>query len=160
MRALVNRWVRGFVVIGYDGCSRSHTSIYAPHVVMTSCESSLAVAEALCHETSHGRLFALAAHHELLIDEHLSLYTSPWRPDRRPLISFLNGVHAFTAVCEFYRRLAESDSRYGPVAEHAIARQAPRVVQAWDFLQARARWTAMGQRVAVTLAPIVNGLRR
>jgi HEXXH motif-containing protein len=159
MRRLVDRWVRGFIAIAYDGCSRSHTSIYAPHVVMLSCESPLAVAEALCHETSHGRLFVFAAHHELLIDDYAARHSSPWRPDLRPLISFLNGIHAFVTVCEFYRRLAESDHRYQVVAEQAVARQAPRVVGAWDYLESRATWTPAGRRVAATLTPIVNGLR-
>jgi HEXXH motif-containing protein len=159
MRALVDRWVRGFITIAYDGCSRSHTSIYAPHVVMLSCESPLAVAEALCHETSHGRLFVFAAHNELLIDDYVARYSSPWRPDRRPMISFLNGVHAFVAVSDFYQRLAESDRSYQAIAERVIARQAPRVVKAWDFLESQATWTPTGQQVAATLAPIVNGLR-
>ena len=159
MRALVDRWVRGFVVISYEGCSRSHTSIYAPHVVMLSCESPLGVAEALCHETSHGRLFAFAAYHDLLVDDHAARHDSPWRSDRRPLISFLHGIHAFVVVCEFYRRLAESDSRCQSMAEQVIARQAPRVVAAWDYLQSHATWTPEGKRAASTLAPFVDGLR-
>jgi len=159
MHSLVDRWVRGFVVIAYEGCARSHTSIYAPHVVMLSCESPLAVAEALCHETSHGRLFAFAAHHDLLADSHTARHDSPWRPDRRPLVSFLHGIHAFVAVCEFYRRLADADSSCQSVAEQVVARQAPRIVTAWDYLQSQARWTPDGQRVASALAPFVEGLR-
>jgi HEXXH motif-containing protein len=159
MRALVDRWVGGFVVIDYEGCARSHTSSYAPHVLMCTCESPVAVAEALCHETSHGRLFVLAQHHKLLVDDYVARHASPWRPDRRPLVSFLNGIHAFVTVCQFYRRLADLDPRYLPTAERAIARQAPRIVQAWDYLQSHATWSPMGQRVAATLSPLVEDLR-
>ena len=156
MRGLVDRWVRGFVVIAYEGCSRSHTSIYSPHVPMISVESPVSIAEALCHETSHGRLFVFAARHELLVDDHVPRWPSPWRPDRRPLISFLNGVHAFVAVCEFYRRLADHDSRFATVAERALTRQVPRLLAGWRFLEERAVWAADGEWVAATLRAAVR----
>lgn len=64
----------------------------------------LTMAEALIHEHSHGKLNALSALGPLL-ESTGETFTSPVRPDPRPLHGVLLAVHAFVPVAVLYERM-------------------------------------------------------
>lgn len=78
--------------------------------------SRMTLAEALIHEFSHNVLNALFEVDEVLENAWSPLYTSPVRPDPRPLHGVLLAVHAFLPVARLYEQMiAEGD----PLAESA-----------------------------------------
>ena len=71
----------------------------------------LPILEAIVHESSHNKL-NLASHFEPILDPAIldaPRYYSPWRPDARPMIGTLLGLHAFAAVAWFFLRALERD---------------------------------------------------
>ncbi len=79
----------------------------APGVVwMTLHPDPLTLAEALIHETQHGKLNALTWLDAVLVNGRTCWTESPVRPDLRPLMGVLLAVHAFVPVAELHRRLA------------------------------------------------------
>jgi len=126
---------------------------------MCSAESIGKVAEALCHELSHARMFLFLENDPLLADDFVARHRSPWRRDTRPLIGLVNGVHAFLNVCRLYARLRERDeARWAHEANTIIGAQQPKIREAWAYVQAHATWTAGGERVAHELGEAVAAL--
>ncbi|MFO0759959.1 MAG: HEXXH motif-containing putative peptide modification protein [Byssovorax sp.] len=77
--------------------------------------SRMTLAEALIHEFSHNKLNALFELDEVLENAWSPLYTSPVRPDPRPLHGVLLAVHAFLPVARLYEKMiAEGD----PIAQN------------------------------------------
>ncbi|EYF06558.1 aKG-HExxH-type peptide beta-hydroxylase [Chondromyces apiculatus] len=77
--------------------------------------AQMTLTEALIHEFSHNKLNALFELDDVLENAFSPLYTSPVRPDPRPLHGVLLAVHAFLPVARLYERmLAEGD----PLAQH------------------------------------------
>ena len=69
--------------------------------------STLTMAEALVHETQHGKLNTLRWFDAVLHNGDSTWSESPVRPDLRPLMGVLMGVHAFVPVAAMHRRLEE-----------------------------------------------------
>jgi HEXXH motif-containing protein len=67
--------------------------------------SRMTLAEALIHEFSHNKLNALFEVDEVLENAWSPLYTSPVRPDPRPLHGVLLAVHAFLPVARLYEKM-------------------------------------------------------
>ncbi len=93
-------------------------------IYMTLHPSLMTMTEALIHEFSHGKINALFELDELLENAWSPLYTSPVRPDPRPLHGVLLAVHAFLPVARLYERMI--------AAGHPLA-------QREDFVQRFAR---------------------
>jgi HEXXH motif-containing protein len=74
----------------------------------------MTLAEAVIHETSHGKLNALFELDDVLENADAPLYASPIRPDPRPLRGVLLAVHAFLPVARLYERML--------LANHELAR--------------------------------------
>jgi len=156
-KAFAERWLRGILVLQYPGYSRSHTSVHAPQVLMCSTESASKVAEALCHELSHARMFLLLESDPILKNDFTRRHHSPWRRDARPLIGLVNGVHAFLNVCRYYQRLQKKDSaRWGKEADFVLKAQKPKIAEAWSYIQKHAAWTETGEGVARDLDAAVK----
>lgn len=68
----------------------------------------MTMTEALVHEFSHNKLNALWLSDPLLENGFSPLFTSPVRPDPRPLHGILLAVHAFVPVARLYERLLET----------------------------------------------------
>jgi HEXXH motif-containing protein len=68
----------------------------------------MTLAEALIHEFSHNKLNALFEVDEVLENAWSPLYTSPVRPDPRPLHGVLLAVHAFLPVARLYEKMIEA----------------------------------------------------
>ncbi len=67
----------------------------------------LTMAEAIVHETQHGRLNTLMWLDAVLTNGRSEWTASPVRPDLRPLAGVLLAVHAFVPVAALHARLAE-----------------------------------------------------
>jgi len=80
----------------------------------------MTLSEALVHEFSHNKINALFELDEVLENAFSPLYTSPVRPDPRPLHGVLLAVHAFLPVARLYERMIEADD---PLARHSSFRE-------------------------------------
>lgn len=69
----------------------------------------LKMAEALIHELQHSKLNLVGYADPVLSDGPEAVYTSPLRPDPRPLWGVLLAAHALLPVVEMYRGLADQD---------------------------------------------------
>ena len=74
-------------------------------IYMTLHPSQMTLTEALIHEFSHNKLNALFELDSVLENAWSPLYTSPVRPDPRPLHGVLLAVHAFLPVARLYERM-------------------------------------------------------
>ena len=107
-RELVGQLQR-IVPVGYEP-ERHLSASYreAPgQIYMTLHPSPLTLAEALIHETQHGKLNTLRWFDAVLTNGDSTWSESPVRPDLRPLMGVLMGVHAFVPVAALHRRLEE-----------------------------------------------------
>lgn len=78
-------------------------------IYMTLHPSALTMAEAVIHETQHGKLNVLRWFDPVLANADSTWTQSPVRPDLRPLGGVLLAVHAFVPVALFHVRLSELD---------------------------------------------------
>jgi HEXXH motif-containing protein len=74
-------------------------------IYMTLHPSQMTLTEALIHEFSHNKLNALFDLDPVLENAWSPLYTSPVRPDPRPLHGVLLAVHAFLPVARLYEQM-------------------------------------------------------
>jgi HEXXH motif-containing protein len=72
----------------------------------------LTLAEALVHETQHGKLNTLMWSDPVLRNGATVWTESPVRPDLRPLMGVLLAVHAFVPVALLHRALLEDDDPF------------------------------------------------
>lgn len=70
----------------------------------------MTLVEALIHEFCHNKINALFAQDAVLKNAFEPLFSSPVRPDPRPLYGVLLAVHAFVPVAELYRRMADAQA--------------------------------------------------
>jgi HEXXH motif-containing protein len=95
------------VPVGYD--PEKHLSASYQEVIgtiyMTLHPNRMTLSEALIHEFSHNKLNALFELDQVLENAWSPLYTSPVRPDPRPLHGVLLAVHAFLPVARLYEQM-------------------------------------------------------
>src|SRR6185436_4142373 len=77
-------------------------------IYLTLHPNLMTMAEAVIHEFSHNKLNALFELDELLENAYWPLYTSPVRPDPRPLHGVVLAVHAFQPVARLYERMTDA----------------------------------------------------
>lgn len=78
----------------------------APGLVYTTLHpDALVMAEALVHETQHGKLHTLMRLDPVLVNGDTHWTSSPVRPDLRPLSGVLLAAHAFLPVALIYQRI-------------------------------------------------------
>lgn len=77
-------------------------------IYMSLHPSPMTMVEALIHEFSHNKLNALFELDDVLENAWRPLYTSPVRPDPRPLHGVLLAVHAFLPVARLYEKMIEA----------------------------------------------------
>lgn len=147
----MTRSLRRIVPVGYEP-EQSLSASYreAPGVVyLTLHPNPVTLAEALIHESQHGKLNALSFFDPILENGHSEWAASPVRPDLRPLMGVLLAAHAFVPVAEFHRRLAELGHEL--CVKESFTRRRSEVLesnrQALAALTEKARPTAIGQQV-------------
>ncbi|MCA9639184.1 MAG: hypothetical protein KC492_00785, partial [Myxococcales bacterium] len=96
--------------VGYDP-ERHLSASYAEAIgaaYLSLHPDSMTLSEALIHEFCHNKINTLFAGDQLLENAFEPLFSSPVRPDPRPLYGVLLAVHAFVPVAELYRRMLEA----------------------------------------------------
>lgn len=105
------------VPVGFD--AERHLSASYQEVIgtayMTLHPDPMTMCEAVIHELQHSKLNAALNLDPLVRNARWPLYSSPVRPDPRPLHGVLLAVHAFQPVAALYRAMLE--------AGHPLARQ-------------------------------------
>ena len=110
LRGEMDLFVHQIVPVGWD--AEKHLSASYQEAIgtiyMTLHPSGMTLAEALIHEFSHNKLNALFELDGVLENAWTPLYTSPVRPDPRPLHGVLLAVHAFLPVARLYEKMIEA----------------------------------------------------
>ncbi len=83
-------------------------------IYVTLHPNAMTMTEAVVHELSHNKLNAALELGPLLENAHAPLFSSPVRPDPRPLHGVLLAVHAFLPVAAMYRAMIDAGD---PLAE-------------------------------------------
>ena len=115
LRAEIDVVLQQVVPVGYDA-SRHLSASYQEAigtVYLSLHPSPLTMVEALIHEFSHNKLYALLEAGPLLENAFSPLYPSPLRPDPRPLHGVLLAVHAFLPVARLYERMLAAGDAEG-----------------------------------------------
>lgn len=139
------------VPVGYQ--SEMHLSASyreAPGVAyLTLHPSVLTLAEAIVHETQHGKLNLLLWLDPVLSNGRTAWAESPVRPDLRPLIGVLLAVHAFAPVAALHARLAAMGHPLaeGPSFERRRAEVLSGNEGGLEILKQRAESTQSGARL-------------
>lgn len=143
--------LRRVVPVGYHAerhLSASYTE--APGLIyMTLHPDPLTLAEAIVHETQHGKLNALLWQDAVLINGRTEWTTSPVRDDLRPLMGVLLAVHAFVPVSRLHRGLADAAHPISATGPFQARREAVLASNA-DGLRTLYRlgqWTELGARL-------------
>jgi HEXXH motif-containing protein len=110
LRREMDLYVQQIVPVGYH--EERHLSASYQEAIgtiyMTLHPSLMTMTEALIHEFSHNKINALFELDPVLENAFSPLYTSPVRPDPRPLHGVLLAVHAFLPVARLYERMIEA----------------------------------------------------
>lgn len=147
----LSQTLRRVVPVGYHPerhLSASYTE--APGLIyMTLHPDPLTLAEAIVHETQHGKLNALLWQDVVLGNGRTEWTTSPVRDDLRPLMGVLLAVHAFVPVARLHRGLAD---RGHPIAETEPFQARREAVLATNAdglrtLYRLGQWTEVGARL-------------
>lgn len=132
------------VPVGYDA-ERHLSASYQEaigSVYVSLHPSAVTMAEALIHEFSHNKLHALLEQGPLLHNAWSPLYSSPVRPDPRPLHGVLLAVHAFLPVAAMLESMLSSGTGEIEARLRQVARGNH---EAAETLRAHARPTALGE---------------
>ncbi|HSN96653.1 MAG TPA: HEXXH motif-containing putative peptide modification protein, partial [Candidatus Nanopelagicales bacterium] len=151
LRREMELFVHLIVPVGYDEARHLSASYQEAigTIYMTLHPSVMTMAEALIHEFSHNKINALFELDEVLENAFSPLYTSPVRPDPRPLHGVLLAVHAFLPVARLYERMIEQGD---PLAQNAAFSRRFEQIKAIngegaEVLLAHARPTRVGRGV-------------
>lgn len=110
LRAEIDLYLHQIVPVGYD--DRTHLSASYQEVIgtvyMTLHPQLMTMVEATIHEFQHNKLHAQLELDPLLHNAFSPLYSSPVRPDPRPLQGVLLAVHAFVPVARLYQLMREA----------------------------------------------------
>ncbi len=144
------RTLARIVPVGWHG-ERHFSASYreAPRVAYVSLHPDpLTLAEAIVHETQHGKLNLLTWSDAVLENGYTAWTTSPVRPDLRPIMGVLLAVHAFVPVAALHHGLAS--------AGHPIAATPTFARRRAEVLAGNARGLAILHEKA---APTTRGAR-
>ena len=115
----------------------------------------LTLAEALIHEYSHNKLYALLEQGALLHNAWAPLYPSPVRPDPRPLHGVLLAAHAFLPVARMLERMRDA----GEDVEPRLRQVAASNHAAAETLRAHARPTPLGEPLLAEILRLDEAFR-
>lgn len=103
--------IQQFIPVGTD--DEKHLSASYKESVgtiyMTLHPQLMTMVEAAIHEFQHNKINMLFRMEPVFHNAFFPLFTSPVRPDPRPLHGILLAAHAFVPVAELYRRIEASD---------------------------------------------------
>ena len=118
LRREMDLFLHQIVPVGFDAVRHLSASYQEAigTVYLSLHPSVMTLAEALIHEFSHNKINALFELDDVLENAFSPLYSSPVRPDPRPLHGVLLAVHAFLPVARLYERMIEAGD---PLAQGA-----------------------------------------
>jgi hypothetical protein len=140
------RQLKGLVLLQHRDHTRSHSPLSLLGVIALTAGDPPLVGDLIVHEASHIRLNLMRQFDPLWEDlEPARLHQSPWRPDPRPLLGMVLGIHAFLNVARYWQRVAKwSGGNAG--AEQVFERQKQKVRSAWEISKPFVRPTHLGER--------------
>ena len=155
--------LRRIVPVGYQ--AQMHLSASYREALglcyLTLHPSCLTMAEAVVHETQHGKINALSYLDPILYNAFTEWSPSPVRPDLRPLWGVLLAVHAFVPVSVLHARLA--DMGHPLSLDPQFARRRMEVLQGnlrgMQILKTSGKPTPMGARILRDMERVLNVLR-
>lgn len=110
LRGEIDLFVQQFVPVGFYA-ERHLSASYQESIgtlYLSLHDNLMTMTEAVIHEFSHNKINALFELDPLLENAWWPLYTSPVRPDPRPLHGVVLAVHAFQPVARLYERMIEA----------------------------------------------------
>ena len=154
--------LRHVVPVGYD--EQKHLSasyLEAIGVVyLTLHPQRMTMVEALIHEFQHNKLNLLLALDPVLENGELPLFTSPVRPDPRPLRGVLLAVHAFQPIALLYEALLARDDVNRGELSRRLGQIAATCREGCEVLLPNARPTAVGKPLFDEIAALDARLAR
>jgi HEXXH motif-containing protein len=122
----------------------------------------LTMAEAVLHELQHNKLNAVLTTRPLLENDPEERYTSPVRPDPRPLLGVLLAVHAFVPVAALHlaMRDAQDPASRGARAEARLAQVVRGNEEGLVMLERHARPTPDGGALLAELRALHDATMR
>jgi HEXXH motif-containing protein len=110
LRREMDIFIHQIIPVGWDDVQHLSASYQEAigTIYLTLHPSLMTMAEALIHEFSHNKLNALFETDPVLENAFSPLYSSPVRPDPRPLHGVLLAVHAFLPVARLYEKMIEA----------------------------------------------------
>jgi HEXXH motif-containing protein len=129
---------------------------------LTMHPDPLTLAEAIVHETQHGKLNLLSWLDPVLDNAYTEWTSSPVRPDLRPVMGVLLAVHAFVPVAALHHGLQAADHAVSRTAQFALRRDAVLAGNARGLaiLREKAKPTASGARLLHDLEGLHASLMR
>lgn len=109
LRRELDLFIHQIIPVGWDA-ERHLSASYREaigSIYLSLHPSLMTMAEALIHEFSHNKINALLELDDVLENAFTTHYTSPIRPDPRPLHGVLLAVHAFLPVARLYEIMIE-----------------------------------------------------
>lgn len=110
LREEIDLYLHQIVPVGYD--DRTHLSASYQEVIgtvyMTLHPQLMTMVEATIHEFQHNKLHAMLELDPLLHNAFHPLYSSPVRPDPRPLQGVLLAIHAFLPIARLYQLMRDA----------------------------------------------------
>jgi HEXXH motif-containing protein len=149
LRAEIDLYLHQIIPVGYD--AEAHLSASYQEsigtVYMTLHPQRMTMVEATIHEFQHNKLHAELELDPLLHNAFHPLYSSPVRPDPRPLQGVLLAVHAFFPVARLYQlmRAAGHEGTDRPDFERRYAQIVRGNHEGASVLLEHAQPTAIGQ---------------
>jgi len=158
------RALERLVPVGWDD-QRHFSASYreAPRVAyLTLHPDPLTLAEAIVHETQHGKLNLLTWLDPVLENAYTEWTSSPVRPDLRPVMGVLLAVHAFIPVAALHHGLDAADHPSAKTPQ--FARRRSEVLsgnaRGLAILREKAKPTAAGARLLAELERLHEALGR
>lgn len=142
------RWYREVLILASprNGRYLSFTSADLPGALIASVDSPVQLADSLVHEAAHARLAVYQDVDPMIVDDGQEVHPSPWRPDLRPMMGLLAGVHSFVNVHVYYAKLLSSGvaPEVRPLCVQKLQAHGEKLTTAWRYFFPRVRPTALG----------------
>lgn len=106
----IDLYIRAFLPTGHHAETHRSASYRESigAIYITLHPNVMTLAEAVIHEFSHNKLHALFEIDPVIENDAAARFTSPVRPDPRPLRGVLLAVHAFLPVARLYEKMTEA----------------------------------------------------
>ena len=137
--------------------ARSASASDLPGLVFADAPAEIALLELLVHESAHHLLYLEETAAPLVDPDDGRRFTSPLRPDARPLRGILLAYHALAYICAFYAALASDDASAAAFDHADVARLGDKAHDAAAVLDDnRAALTDAGVRFVDTTSSVLR----